>query len=955
MFLLLILTEGDEILKDAILEFIQNSDESNPKSTNTKGNCDPRQCKYNVFERFTERKKNHYYLYLREPIETGQTVELHFLLSQPPDDPENDLKKRHWIREQISHLSLKRLRKLLDYLNDDIGASVHQKMSVVFDNEAQTAHANEPATNAATKLAISRRRMQWLALIINSQHQRLRHCSLGSIGVTLPHVALTSLWTNELVHSLQNHPDWKSMICEALFQEAENEISAEFSVSEFGEFANTREVWCPMAKRLFHSTVDLFKAFTSKLEPAESEEKLVYQICFLVSEAALTVKRLMNAASAGEPKIFTDIELTYKIGTAHDSKILPTFEEVQQSSSSIARDEFRVVATNGLGYHGSEHSVLLQSVDEMKEVVHCQLDLKWYVERQIIAVVEAAALCGVANVAQNTHLNDIGAKIRSAASSAIEDPDIHSIPVRSRVSRTDRYLTGRKLVELPRVLYNGSENTILYQPNSSQFFLGLVWPILKRNGWKLEAEETASSLSFLPPGRKKDVRARSLKKQAARRRAQLSKRSNDLGLGYIPKSAKRLLIKCSAVAENIGTKRKVSVSDALTSFLSSMREKVGKDLASLKQVQDIVDHIALFFNEVAPRLFYSEEKESLFSNKEFEGLTDALGCEYLMRSLLLMPSMLQQSDLSFQQIEDTVGVIRELMDFLVFNHSAMFDGSFHLPYEDYGEETRFPPFILSRIKRARSNSRMTSEIDEENLDDLEGVILPKDVPDLTDFVACVMSQVVICRATSEDLVRKGRRVQLGFPGLVCRHCLGKSGEGKYFFGSLESITTAATVIEKHIAKCPSVDNDIKEKMVRSRARHAEQRRTMPQGTQSAFFTRLWDRIRRSSKYMGADADSYITFPTTSDKLVGMAESNDEIISEKLEDQLEFQSHIQLMRFLQTSSPWKENQDLMDVILQYYNCLEYGGRIYNTNAMPPHFSSEWLLAKVAPLCHPKDTR
>ena len=107
--------------------------------------------------------------------------------------------------------------------------------------------------------------------------------------------------------------------------------------------------------------------------------------------------------------------------------------------------------------------------------------------------------------------------------------------------------------------------------------------------------------------------------------------------------------------------------------------------------------------------------------------------------------------------------------------------------------------------------------------------------------------------------------------------------------------------------------------------------------------------------MGADADSYITFPTTSDKLVGMAESNDEIISEKLEDQLEFQSHIQLMRFLQTSSPWKENQDLMDVILQYYNCLEYGGRIYNTNAMPPHFSSEWLLAKVAPLCHPKDTR
>jgi hypothetical protein len=297
------------------------------------------------------------------------------------------------------------------------------------------------------------------------------------------------------------------------------------------------------------------------------------------------------------------------------------------------------------------------------------------------------------------------------------------------------------------------------------------------------------------------------------------------------------------------------------------------------------------------------------------------------------------------------------MDYLVVNHGECFDDSLHMPPEDYNEESRRPLFLSSRLKQrnvqAQKNvSKVMEGVDEDRIgDDLKQIILPKDRPDLTDFIDCVMSQVIVCRATVEDMAKKTRRVQVGHPGLVCRHCLGRGGEGKYFFSSIESLTTAATVVEKHIAKCPHIAPEVKSRMVRCKARHPEQRKNMPQGAQGAFFGRLWERLRASRATAGAEADMYVTFSTSSGYQTGgsMDEaSSDEVAAAGSSDsQVEFKSHVSLMKFLQTSAPWKDKPDLQDAIAQYYNCLDYGGRIFNTNAMPPHFSSEWLLAKIAP--------
>lgn len=892
-------------------------------------------------------------------------------------DEDNDIITRQWIKNQISQLSPKDLRDLLDFLNDNLGASIYRKLHLVFERKISAAEESASSTSSATQLSISRRKMHWVVLRINAQLQRELRQDGGScddaISVILPSVALVPLWTNGLVDILRKHPDWKVKICKLIMQEAGREIVAEFSSSNFGDFVSTRKIWCPMAERLFRITVDLLAGFTAELGPSTSEERLVNDICSLVSKAAQKVKSLVADPHNQEPCAYTDLVLTFQKGVTHNSNALPSAEEVRLSSPNQAYfeamslcdepawkprapDDLRVVATrnqetsdsNTMEDTNKQTEPLMQSVEEMKQGNHV-IDLRWYIERQILPVVETVALSGVAHLAQHQdykNLTDIQARIREAARAVIGDPNIQGYDLKARNETTPT------CVQLPRVLRDQSGCVKMYQPNSLQLFLGLVWPKLRLSGWKLEAGELPSDVIFCPP-RRNLSRVRLMKQEAARQRSKLSKKTNDLGLGYVAKSTKRLLINSAAIGEKMDVRENtVSVSDALGRFFL-FQEKLVEDAESLRRLREIVNHVAHCFEELAPKLLYIEEKEK---HKAGEGqkFIETLGCEYLMRLLVVMPSMLQQSDLSFQQVKDTVGVIRELTHFLVANHESLFDESLCLPHEEYREELGFTPYLVSRLKEVKSHDVASSSANrsaDEDMDELRDVVLPKDRPDLTDFVDCVMSQVTVCRATDEDTGRKGRRVQIGHPGLVCKHCLGRGGEGKYFFGSIESFTTASTTIEKHIAKCPSIDSELKNKMVRFRARHAEQRKNMPQGVQGAFFARLWERLRRSSRSsMGGEADMFVTFSASSDQPGGSVddEGTEAAASRSSDNQVEFKSHLQILHFLQSTSPWKDNKgELRDAFEQYYNCLEYGGQIYNTNAMPPHFNSEWLLSKIAP--------
>ena len=62
----------------------------------------------------------------------------------------------------------------------------------------------------------------------------------------------------------------------------------------------------------------------------------------------------------------------------------------------------------------------------------------------------------------------------------------------------------------------------------------------------------------------------------------------------------------------------------------------------------------------------------------------------------------------------------------------------------------------------------------------------------------------------------------------------------------------------------------------------------------------------------------------------------------------FNSHLDLLEFIDKVAPWNKEADLVAAVNLYDNALHHGGRIYRTNAAPSHFSSEWLLAKISPV-------
>lgn len=307
--------------------------------------------------------------------------------------------------------------------------------------------------------------------------------------------------------------------------------------------------------------------------------------------------------------------------------------------------------------------------------------------------------------------------------------------------------------------------------------------------------------------------------------------------------------------------------------------------------------------------------------------SEVAGCEYLAKFLIVLPSILSQACLSMQVVEDTTIVLKELSNFLALHHKELFHARFHPPREEYLSERTVPPLLASRLQNLRP------AVDDSSLEmtEMTEAILPEDDELTTDFVKCSMGQVVPCRASHDDVSKKNRRINLGFKGLMCRHCMGSRGEGRYFFTSIESMTTAATVIEKHLEKCPSVPVEVKKRLRESRTRHAEQRRELAQGAQARYFLRLWERLRSS-----------VVRDTVASLQV--LELQHDFEDEEESTTVEFHNHVDVLRYISNTPPWCEKPNILEEMARYSECLESGGRAYNTEAMPRRFTGELWMSK-----------
>jgi len=549
------------------------------------------------------------------------------------------------------------------------------------------------------------------------------------------------------------------------------------------------------------------------------------------------------------------------------------------------------------------------------------------------------------------------------------------------------------------------------EPHSFPFFLCLVWPGLRKLGWRLDAGSTPDSVSFVAPERLASSRANSAWKQKRDLiRARLAREANRTGLGQVSKLTKRLIVALvphpssddavKAVLEPASSKG-VNAKLALRLFYNNIvNDLENNDSKARVLAKKIVDALLECFQEVAPRLSGASntgvppaglsslsttspiddssgmidatdqtdeaKTENLSSGTNTANATDDSpdGCDHLLRLLLVLPSILRQSDLPLQEINDSLEVVQEVADFITSQHASLFNKEFHPPRERTAKENKSTkPALAARLQAAAMASSSLSEKQDgadgkkagqaSAITTMTEVVREEDKANLTDFVVAVLEQAIPCRATEKDVTKKFRRIHVGYPGFVCRHCQGSAGEGRYFFTTIESLTTASTVFEKHVLKCPAVPPSIKSGVLAMKSRHIDQRKTLPSGAQQQFFNRLWDRLR-SSKIEGVASGLYILEAYSkkgSDGGTAGGDSNDG--DGGTSDQPEFRDHVELLDFVRNTSPWKSQNFVLEGLNQYYNCIEYGGRIYGTASAPEHFTSEWLLAKVAPRTRDSD--
>jgi hypothetical protein len=149
-----------------------------------------------------------------------------------------------------------------------------------------------------------------------------------------------------------------------------------------------------------------------------------------------------------------------------------------------------------------------------------------------------------------------------------------------------------------------------------------------------------------------------------------------------------------------------------------------------------------------------------------------------------------------------------------------------------------------------------SPADELDLEQTNGVVgdfgknslvLEEDRGECTDQVMLLLRQVRPCIFRKSDRRAgpgsRGRDRSMGFPGLCCMHCAGKSKQGRYFPVSAKNLTDSAIgSILTHIATCPYCPEPIKASLAYLSHRSILQKAELSGSWKKTFFQKVWDRL-----------------------------------------------------------------------------------------------------------------
>ncbi|CAB9516665.1 expressed unknown protein [Seminavis robusta] len=932
-----------------------------------------------------ENGKCQYFLYLKDPLERGQSVEVRFCSPLGKAKKVNAPRATKWrqrVEEMILRLSRFGLQSLVQriacFVSDEVDGDL-QKIPDKEASDAKTAQNDVPIPN----LIVARRRAHWVTskIVQRLQEMKTKGGSARSVGAEAVAAWKTVAWTPELVSKLQNHRIWDESTVDLIKKETYGELDDAIESNDLLNASSLQRL-CPLGMDLFQALVEKVNRYSTSLDASYPEEVFIADIRELCVEFARAVTDAKGESRKGLEKLLLKFQGKgdFRLDTSPSRTLVFRNSISQGYTDALALcnepvfgimppDVQRVIATSEVSAppapplpttpppqstEGTEASAPTQKsgsapsketaksppkespqaqfrvLDDVKRDIS-SVNEGWYIKCQMMKVLEAVMSCSSLLLETGVPLKaSVLKEARDAVAKVVSEETI-------ALGESCKPDFEGSSVAFPCVV-SASE----YTPKSLPLFLGLVWPNLRISHWRVEGGETPSDVAFLPPGQrsrkdKEDRQAKETVKDRAKSRIKLAKASSQLGLGLVPKLTKRLFVNAVEEKPRSSTSGNQTVSAALAMFLEKATSEISEDNTEGKnRAELVVDFVKASFDQMYPLLLSDEEKKTEEGIADGRRPSDFAGCEYLSQFLLVVPGIMSQAQLSVQLIDDTTMVLKELANFLTQKHTELFDARFHPPKEDYVGERAVPSSFSSCLENLRSTADSSQSLE------CTEAFWEEDRPEVTDFLATVMSQVVPCRATAEDVAKKNRRIGVGFVGLMCRHCSGAK-EGRYFFTSIESMTTAATVIEKHIQKCEKISQDIKDRMKESRGRHAEQRKTLAPGAQAAYFLRLWERLR-SSKVRDAAASL---------QMLEMTEKQDNE-NEDGPAGLEFDSHIRLIDYLRNAPPWNEKPEVLEGVRRYYDCLEHGGKTYGTFEMPKNFNSEWLLTQPCAKAPPTET-
>ena len=885
----------------------------------------------NVFQTNSSLRRTCQIFYQQKPLERGQVVELisskqPIQLSRTQCKESTSVLSRTMILNQISHLTFVEVKEILEWALEQFKPPSYS------------------ASLSLSRRGLLQRKLHWLAKSLLAhvdgleknilQHKKLGNPDRGSVITT----ASFLLMTNVNFHEVPTTDEPGKLLEEGqlleytcLQAEIGEEIEASLIANGDGISPSNPSVYCKLAVTLRQKCARAASTFLA----SKGQESRKFQEALLQDFSEI-------AASACDNLLADDAQQL-------DTLVLekPDEEGVPES----------VIAT------GSDwHTPVFRPLEDVRSG-DAKVNKFWYVHYQIFNVVHSVAACNQISWLQTpepvyTYETLVSEAIKCMFSDQREKIVVSTPPDWSLDCRFIDRSVFRNPAAVPST------------PDSLPLFMGLVWPKLRaRFGWRIDAGATKGDVAFLPPGQKNRAKRRNdhsakIKHERQQKRAKLDRKLQEVGFGYVPKLTKRLIVQ-AYTSEADSNKTEIPVRLAFDKFSADILSKTSnpESEANQRRMETIVNGLCECFGKLLPVL-----DTSFVVDDDGDALSRKYGCDKLISMLIVIPSVLQQSGLPIRQIEDTTYVIKEFVKFLTDHCDDCFDPEFRPFVEKYGgNEEVISDFLPSKLdaletrEECRDGGQMSDGVKSHNSNDnssdgkleeestlVRDLLQPGDVNDLTDFTAMAMRQMAPCRAGIGDSSKKGRKhVPVGFPGLVCTHCWGMN-EGKYFFTSPDSLGTAGGVIYSHLARCPKFPPQELKKLTTFKGQQAETRKRLKYGAQASYFSRLWTRLHNAKSTIGAPG-VFVRSASQgfSDDLVGDDDADEEETGRDT-DTLEFRSHVDLLEYIQRSAPWNKEAELTAAVKLYYKALYHGGRIFNTNAMVPLFSSEWLLATISPV-------